>query len=294
MDVTQNLSRDVASRPRSGGAPHRAFGVLLMVLGAALVLNTVLGPLVAGVVDYPVSETVRNQLIGLEVVSVALVAPLSIIAGVLALRGHPAAGVLGFGPAAYTAYMFVQYVLGPEYRTYGFAALFQLAIFTLGGALAIRGWVMTDTHRLPVLTRRRERLYGAVMLALAAFVLTRYLGAIAGAFTHESITAEFAEAPTFYWSIFLLDVGVVVPATAFAGVALIRGVRSAHTALYAILGWFVLVPPSVAAMAAAMAVNGDPYGSPGQAVLLGVVAVVFAAFAVTICRPLFARPGAAG
>lgn len=259
------------------------------MLGGALVLNTVLGPLVVGVVDYPVSETVRNQLIGLEIVSVALVAPLTILSGVLALRGHPAAGVLGFGPAAYTAYMFVQYVLGPEYRSYGVAVLFQLAIFTLGGALAIRGWTVADIRRLPVLSRRRDRLYGAVLLALAAFVLTRYLGAIVGAFTGEPIAAEFAKAPTFYWSVVLLDVGIVVPATATAGVALIRGVRTAHTALYAILGWFALVPPSVAAMVATMAVSDDPHGSAGQAVLLGAVSVVFAVLAAAIYRPLFAR-----
>lgn len=84
---------------------------------------------------------------------------------------------------------------------------------------------------------------------------------------------------------------IVVPATAAAAVALIRGVRWGHIALYAILGWFALVPPSVAAMAAAMAANDDPHGSAGQAVLLGVVSVVFAVLAAAIYRPLFTRRG---
>ena len=78
----------------------------------------VLGPLGTETIQYPFTGTLLNQMIGLEVVTVALVAPLALAAGLLALRGHRAAPFLGFGPAAYTAYMFVQYVLGPEYAEY--------------------------------------------------------------------------------------------------------------------------------------------------------------------------------
>ena len=280
------MTSDLALAPPAAPprAARRTFGVLLFVLGAVLVLNTVLGPLVTGVIDYPIAETGRNQLIGLELVSVALVAPLCVVAGVLALCAHRAAGVLGFGPAAYTAYMFVQYVLGPEYRAYNVAALFQIAIFGLGGAVALLAWTGTDVARLPVLTRARERVYGVLLLALATFVATRYTVALTGA--GDPIAAEFAESPTFYWTIVLLDLGVVVPATAVAGAALIRGARAAHTALYAILGWFALVPPSVAAMGATMVANEDPYASAGQTAVLGVASVVFVAVAVWIYRPL--------
>lgn len=286
------MTHDLTNAPAAAPAPQaetksqRAYGYLLFALAAALVLNSLLGPLVTGVIDYPFAETVRNQLVGLELVSVLLVAPLSVVAGVLALRGHRAAGVLGFGPAAYTAYMFVQYVLGPEYRSYNLTVLFQVAIFSLGAAVALLAWTGSDRTRMPALTRTRERWYGALLLALAAFVASRYAGVVdAGA----PIGAEFAESPTFYWTIVLLDLGVVVPATAVAGVALIRGSRAAHTALYAILGWFALVPPSVAAMGAAMVVNDDPYASAGQTVLLGCVSVVFGVLAVWIYRPVLSR-----
>lgn len=280
-------------QPRLAGFPATAFGVLLLTLAAALVVNTLLGPLGVDIVDYPISRTLLNQLIGLEVVSVAIVAPLCVAAGVLALRGHPAAGPLGFGPAAYTTYMFLQHVLGPEYGDYAPVVPFQLAVFTLGGALAVWAWAVVDDRRLPVLTRRAERRYGAVLLALAAFVVSRYIGAVTGTIAREPIAAEFADARTFYWSIVLLDLGVVVPATTIAGVALIRGARPAHIALHAILGWFALVPPSVASMAAAMVVNDDPHGSIGQVIVLSVVAVLFAAFAAWVYRPLFRARGAA-
>jgi hypothetical protein len=276
-----------AADPRR--TPHTWYAGLLLTLAAGVVLNTVLGPLVTGVVSYPIAETVRNQLIGLELVSVGLVVPMAVVAAVLALRGHRAAGVLGFGPAAYTAYMFLQYVLGPEYRSYAPAVWLHLGLFTLGGALAAWGFALSEPSRMPTLTRRAEWLYGIVLLLLAGFVTSRYLGTFTGSLDSSPLPAESAGAPTFFWSIVLLDLGVVVPATVVAGIALIRGGRWAHPALYAILGWFALVPPSVAAMGATMLANDDPYASAGQVVVLSVLSLLFAGFAVWVYRPLFSR-----
>ena len=277
----------VRDRPRPTG-----FGVASIGLAATLVLNTVLGPLGVGLIEYPLSDTLRNQLIGLEIVTVAMVVPLSVAAGILAFRNHRAAAALAFGPAAYTAYMFAQYVLGPEYAEYRAVILFQVAVFAFGVLLAVWAWQLIDENLLPAISARRARLYGIVLLALAAFVISRYLGAISGCLHGSPIPEEFAEARAFYWSIVLLDLGVVVPATVAAGVGLLRGARWSGKALYAVLGWFFLVPPSVAAMAAVMLVNDDPDASAGQVLVFAIAAVVFAAFAVRVFLPLLATTAA--
>jgi hypothetical protein len=127
-------------------------GLTLLFLAGVLVLNSVLGPLVLDVVSYPITETVENQLIGLELVTAFLVAPWATVAGVAALRGRPAAPIFGFAPPAYAAYIFVQYVLGPEYARYSVTSLADLGIF----------------------------------------VLLRYSGAVAGSFTGAEIESEFS------------------------------------------------------------------------------------------------------
>ncbi|WP_206510402.1 hypothetical protein C5142_22980 [Rhodococcus sp. BGS-1C] len=264
---------------------HAAFATGMFVLAVLLVSNSILGPLGIGIIDYPISTTLQNQLIGLELVTLVLVTPLSIAAGVLALRGHRAAGPLAFGPAAYTAYMFVQYVLGPEYATFNSVVLFDLGIFALSAVLTVWAWTITDTASMPDMTPTRQRVYGVVLLALAAFILSRYLGPIFGG----AMPAEFADARTFFWSIVLLDLGLVVPATTITAVALFRGTRSAQKALYAVLGWFALVPPSVAAMGAVMVARSDPNAAVGQVVVLAIVAIVFMVFAATVFRPLLSR-----
>ena len=269
----------------ASGASHRAFAGGLFALAAVLMVNTALGPLGTEIIQYPITGTLLNQTVGLEAVTVSLVVPLTLIAGVLSLRGHDVAPFLGFGPAAYSAYMFVQYVLGPEYDRYSSTVLFQTVIFALSGALAVWAWALASRQSLPHLTDRRRRVYDVILLVLGAFIITRYLPVVLGG----ALPSEFAEARTFFWSIFLLDLGVVVPATLVAALGLLRNTRLAHPALYALMGWYALVPPSVAAMSATMVVNDDPNAVPGQAIMFGVVAIIFASLAVWIFLPLLRR-----
>ena len=273
-------------RPEQGTRVPRAFGLLLLLLATALVVNAAIGPLGANLVDYPLSETLRNQLLGLEVVTLVLVVPWCGFAAVRALRDGPGAALLAFGPTAYSAYMFVQYALGPEYAEYRFVALFHVGLVTLSGGLTLWAWSLSRAATLPTRSRRAERWCGVVLLGLALFVVLRYAGAVGGAFGSTEIPEEFAAARTFYWSIYLLDLGIVVPGTVVGAVALLRGRRLGRRALYAVTGWFALVPPSVAAMAVVMLVNDDPYASAVTVVVLGTASVVFGAFAVVVLRPL--------
>src|SRR5680860_1307344 len=116
MAVGTASTETTPSSPAVRDPVSRAFAVLLFTLAAALVANTILGPLGTGAIRYPISGTLLNQVSGLEVVSAGLVAPMTVIAGVLSLRGHRAGAFLGLGPAAYSAYMFLQYVRVPSTR----------------------------------------------------------------------------------------------------------------------------------------------------------------------------------
>lgn len=281
------MNNTVARRRPPDGKPVVAppsFGVLLLLLATALLVNTGVGPLGLTLVEYPLSETLRNQLIGLELVTLTLVVPWCVVAGLRALRHRPDAALVAFGPTAYTCYMFVQYVLGPEYLEYRAVTLFHVGLVGLSGALTLWAWSLSRHVSLRVRSRKSEKLYAAVMLGLAGFVVLRYAGAIAGAISNADIPQEFADAPTFYWSIYLLDLGVVVPATAAGALALLRGSDIGRRALYAVTGWFALVPPSVAAMAATMLINDDPNSSAATVIVLSIAAVLFGLLAAAVYR----------
>jgi hypothetical protein len=288
MTVVTATKPHPAQRNGSEGSTRslRWLGIALITLGAGLIVNSLLGPLVAGVISYPFSASMLNQTIGLEAVSLVLVAPLCILAGVLTLRGVAAAPLLGFGPAAYTAYMFLQYVVGPEYRYYPGVLPLHLALFILGAVTGVAAWASVDLARLPRLAQRSGRRYAVLLLLFAGFIVSRYLPALAAGLRGDALTAEFGDDVSMYWSILLLDLGVVVPATIATAIALIRGVGWGLKALYAVLGWFALVPPSVAAMSIVMVVRDDPNAAVGQMVMLTAAAVVFFVLAFRAFRPL--------
>jgi hypothetical protein len=113
----------------------------LLVIASGLVGVALLGPLASEVIDYRVTETLRNQTIGLDAVSLFVVAPLALLAATLVLRRHVAGPALALGIGAYTTYMFVQYILGPDYADLpgNNELLFPLALvlFASGWAVAL-------------------------------------------------------------------------------------------------------------------------------------------------------------
>ena len=263
----------------------------LMAIGVGLATVAVLGPLAAGVVDYHVTETLRNQTIGLDAVSLLVVAPLCVLAALLVLRRHVAGAALGLGIGAYTSYMFVQYILGPEYeRLPGNNELLfplYLALFAAGWIVALTAWNTVEVERLPHCPRH-DRLVGRVVLPLLAFVaFSRYIPSLADWMRSQPEDAGYLAGPTFSWAIAMLDLGIFLPAAIAACVGLVRGAPWAQKALYTVVGWFGLVGPAVAAMAITMYLNDDPNASAGSAVFMTTLGLAFAALAIVVFRPLF-------
>ncbi|MDD9205727.1 hypothetical protein PU560_04500 [Georgenia sp. 10Sc9-8] len=144
----------------------------------------------------------------------------------------------------------------------------------------VRAWTLSRPGGLP----RRTGGWAVVLLLLAVFVLSRWLPAFTGIAAGAVVPAATADV-TMYWAIFLLDLGIVVPAAIATAVGLLGGARWARTALYAVIGWFAMVPPSVAAMSVVKILRDDPLADPADTVVLSVVALVVGALAVVLYRP---------
>jgi hypothetical protein len=280
--------------PRGGDRARAAAGLVVLALGLAL--NSLLGPFVTGVVDYPLSQTLLHQAVGLDAVTLLVVAPLALAAGVLVRRGHGMGPVLGTVAGTYTVYMFVQFVIGPDYLYYPGALALHLALFVLGWWVTWRTWTLGDAAALPTLSARARRVHAVVLFLMAAFVVLRYVPGLLGAFAGEPLTAEQAQDPAMFWTIFLMDLGVFVPVAIGAGVGLLRGQARAQRVLYVAVGWFVLVTLAVTAMAGVMLAGGDPFATVGQTALFAGTAVVVVCYAVVLFGPVLfgpavARPG---
>lgn len=263
-------------------------GVLFLAFG--LVVNSILDLSAFNVVTYPFSETILNQTIGLDAFALVIVAPWSILAAWLVSRQHRSGPFLIIPSAAFSAYMFMQYIVGPQYVEYQPIILLHLAIFVLSGILLAWAWSRIQVENLPTTSSGKERISSVALLLLAAFVVSRYLPAIQDIWTGGAIPAESVNDPSMYWMIFLLDLGIVVPITVGTSIGLFGGAVWAKKAVYGIIGWYTLVPISVVAMGIMMLMNDDPYASFATVVVLSVAALLFTAFAIWLYRPLFVEP----
>jgi hypothetical protein len=187
--------------------------------------------------------------------------------------------------------MLIQYVVGPDYTHLpgNDERLFplMLILFALGWSVALSAWRAIDVTRLPRSERRQRLLARAVLPALACAAFLRYLPALADATSGAPQAQGYLAGPGFFWAIALLDLGVFLPLTVAACVGARRRLPWAPKALYAVVGWFGLVGPAVAAMGIAMKLNDDPTASTGNVVFMAALGLAFAACAVWVFRPLF-------
>jgi hypothetical protein len=264
--------------------------VLLTGLSAGLAANAVLGPLGFEVIEYHYSESMRNQGIGLDFVSLVVVAPLCLVSAALVARGTRVGPLLAFGPAGFAAYMMPQYVIGPDYlglpgNNEQFFVL-HFAMFFAAVALFVLAWNVAEV-RAGAFSRGRYAGAIAFLLLFPVFMVAAlYLPGLGDALSETPDRDAYLDNPTAFWIVAFLDLAVAGPAAFVSGIALWRGAAWAAKAVYAFVGWFALTPPSVAAMAIVMVRNDDPNGSAGQAVAFVAFAVVFVAFAAWIWWPL--------
>ena len=279
---------------------RRTLPLILVALALGLGLIALLGPLLTGVIDYRYSQTMLNQATGLDAFALAVVAPIAILAAVLIARRSPAGPLLALAPAGFALYMLVQYVIGPEYLLIDGngerAFLLFVALFAVAGTALFSSWARAA---VPALSDRTWRRRGGTLLVLAVFVvvgmyLTNGFGSAMSDFPAyvegRAAVSEYEEHPTAYWIVAFLDLAVVVPITVATSIALLRRRAWAKKAYYGVIGWYALVPGSVAAMAITMLLRDDPAADAGRAVLITGAAVLFLAMAARVFLPLLRPP----
>ena len=266
---------------------NRLTGIASIVLGVGTAVSVILGPLVTNVIKFHVSDNARNQLIGGEIVSLCVVAPLAVAAGVLWLRGKRVAPMLALGPALYAIYTYVQFIIGPDYQRYignnEQAFPLYLSLILLSWVVVVRAWSELAEAVLPVPTTGLRRGLGSTLIVLGIFFALTWARSIADVLSGTHLT-EYRQDPTLFWLIRLMDLGFVIPAALSIGVGLLRGKQWAVRMSYAITGFITLEIGAVAGMALAMIVRDDPAASMPLFIVTLVSALTLGAFFLRLLR----------
>lgn len=273
--------------------PSRPLGMASIALGLGALASAILGPLALDVIKFHVSENAESQLIGGEIVTLGLVGPLAILAGVLWLRGHRLAPLLSLAPGAYAIYTYVQFIIGPDYTRYEGnnerAFPLFLALVILGWIVALRSWARLGETALPEPTAGLRRALGGIFIFLSVVFALTWAASLVDVLDGGPLAQDYLRDPTLFWLVRLMDLGFVIPAGALTGVGLLRGARWATRLAYGVAGFLMLEVGAVAGMAVNLALTDDPSSDP---VLLVVTVVMTIALAAAWSR-LLRRAGAA-
>ena len=248
-----------------------------LLLGIALAAGSIVGPLALGIVRSHVSPNATAQIVGSDVVSLVVVAPLALTAAALWMRGSPNAPLLALAPALYAVYTDVQLVVGPEYARYPGNSEFAFPLYAgtivLGWAVAIAAWPQARTRRLG---DRARRLLGITLLLVALAFSAAWTSSIAAVLGGHP-PAGYADDTTLFWLIRLMDVAFIIPASFVTAAGLLRGQSWADAPAMALAGLQACVLASVAAMALAMLRNHDPSATLATTSIVVALALALAA-----------------
>jgi hypothetical protein len=268
---------------------NRPLALVLLGTAAGAAAVAVIGPLGLGLLQHRTSSSGEAQLVGADLAALVVVVPVCLVVAVLAWRGHPAAAPLALAPAGYATYTYTQYALGQEFlQLPGNVERFfplLLGLVVLGGAGLVLGW--TGSGHLPPVPSRLEPVAGVVLVVLAVFlVVGLHLPTLVDAMGPAPQDPEYLGAPTAFWLVKVMDLGLLVPLSLLTGVGLLRHRAWARRPMYAVLGAYTLIGTSVVGMAVVMLVRGADGASAGLAVGLGAFAAAFWTLSALVFRPL--------
>ena len=251
--------------------PRQLAGLGSIALGTGIAVSAVLGPLVLKVIKFRTSEHLENQFVGGEVISLTVVAPAAIAAGVLWLRGHRLAPPIALGPALYAVYTYTTAVVGQEYARYDGNVERFFPLYTALGAggvvIAAYAWSRLGEIERPMPSDRLRGTLAGIFLGIGGLFALTWAQQIRLVVTGNP-TAEYGESPTLFWLIKLLDLGFVFPALLVTGAGLLRRHPAAVKAAYGLSAFATCLVGSIAGMAVVMETTGDPSAEP---VLLAIV-----------------------
>jgi len=268
-------------------------GMGLVGLGAGIAVNAVLGPLALGVIRFHNSPNAINQLIGGEIVSLVVVAPLSLAAGVLWMRGQKIAPVLALAPSLYALYTYTTEILGPEYggRYPGNNEQFlplHAGILALSAWVAAKAWAALEEGQL-LMPRPHVRLTAAAALfvpsALFALAWMQQIVTFAGGERSQA----YQDDPRLWWLIKALDLGLLIPATLVASIGLLRARPVGLKLAYGLTGFLACLTGSVGGMGAVMLWKGDPSASPMMLIIALAAALGLGGVATQLIRSYAVR-----
>lgn len=260
-----------------------AFGV-----GIALVYLALLGPLWLNQIQYKTAAIINNQLLGQDAVNLVLLAPISILAGVLLLLKQKLAKYLLMLLPLYLIYFALSYTIGWEWSSPQYSGNNHL--YTFWFLFVLIASLIILLYALAIFPKNVESSFGKKGLAVYSALFVLFLLLFASMWVKEvaeviqtGTTRGYDLAPTAFWLVRVFDLGFTIPLGLISVYLLWTRPETTYPVQFMFYGFFLTMIIAVNAMGWIMFFKQDPtFLLRDLLVFSSLALIVFAGFAYVL------------
>jgi len=245
--------------------PSQVVGITAIFCAVVLVVIVALGPILVGVIQYRTSQSSLWQIEGNDLANLILIAPILLVGGILCLaRKNSSKYFLILAPIT-LMYTGLSVGIGQEWSTPTYTGNVEnywwlFVTLVIGGLiLLISSLSMFTEEDAPEFKPKGLRIYvGLISVFLMLFAAMWVSQIIQVINTGDLADGSYTAAPTAFWAIKYLDLGVSIPVGFIALFLLLSKPKKAYQLLLLFFGFFITTGTAVNAMAVLQIVNNDP------------------------------------
>ncbi|OPY34261.1 MAG: hypothetical protein A4E32_00533 [Methanomassiliicoccales archaeon PtaU1.Bin124] len=261
--------------------PWYLTGVAAIVAALVLVLLAALGPLGLDIIQYRSSQSAIDQIAGNDLANIVLTIPLLIIGGSLELLRRPGAKYFLVLTPISVFYYALSIGLAQEWSSpvitgnveqyfWLFLILIVCSLFMLIGS--ITQFSPQDAPHMERKTLQRFAIVTGLFLTMFAVMWVSQVVSVQQ--TGNLPDGSYTSAPSVFWTIRYLDLGITVPLGFLALGLLVTKPRKAYALVLLLMGFMVNTGTAVNTMAAVMFLKNDPTADPVMAAVFLVLGVL--------------------
>ncbi len=254
-------------------------GLIAILAGITLIYLAVMGPLVSGEIKYRTPEVINNQLIGQDMINLAVLAPLLIVGGILLLLRKNAARYLLIATPLFLIYYALSYTIGWEWSSAQHQGnnekYFFYFLFILIAALLIL------LYSYSVFPKKVSAFFRKKPLMIYSTLFVLFLLVFAGMWAGEVIeviktgtTRGYDISPTAFWLVRVFDLGFSIPLGLISVYLLWTRASRAYPIIWLFYGFFFTQILAVNAMGWMMFVRRDPAFALRDLLVFSVLALI--------------------
>ncbi len=260
---------------------RKSAGALLTLNGIALIALSLLGPLFTQRIRYATSPSGISQMMGQDAVNLFIFGPLFAVGGILYWTGKRIGPYVTAMAAVFLLYFGLTVGIGMEWSDVRYVGnseqAFALFLFFFISGLVLSVVTLTEFGRMSMTSMPpKVKIPYSVVFALFILLFSGMWISEISDVLRTGTARGYDEAPTIFWVIRFLDLGLSIPLALFSLYLLWTRPDSSPGIQMLLYGFFITMIISVNAMGLTMAAKGDAdYIFSQQLVFLGIACIVF-------------------